>query len=129
MPISQSPWIRYVCAAFGAIFIGFGINVMVNPVSALSFFELSYPVLPGQRKLVDTLLAVYGYRDIFMGLAILAPSMYGSTKTLGLIMLAAASVAGIDGWACYSTVESGWMNHWGYAPMLAVVRAVLTAGI
>ena len=129
MAISQSTWIRYVCAAFGTIFIGFGINVMINPVSALSFFELSYPILPEQRKLVDTLLVVYGYRDIFLGLAIYAPAIYGSTKTLGLIMLAAGSVAGVDGWVCYSMVGAGWMNHWGYAPVLVILGAVLTAGV
>ncbi|KAF2211734.1 hypothetical protein CERZMDRAFT_98167 [Cercospora zeae-maydis SCOH1-5] len=129
MPISQSNWIRYVCGAFGTIFIGFGINCLVNPVLALSFFELPYSAVPEQRMFADAMLMAYGYRDIFMGLAMYAPAYYGSPKALGWIMLAASSVAAVDGWVCYSIVGAGWMNHWSYAPMLAIVGAPLVAGL
>lgn len=112
MPISHSNAIRWICAAFGVIPIAFGINCIVNKEAALAFFELDYPVLPDQRHVVDVLMVVYGYRDIFMGLAILAPAYFGNRRALGWIMLSVSSVAFVDGWVCYSMVGKGAMNHW-----------------
>ncbi|PWN24745.1 putative integral membrane protein [Jaminaea rosea] len=128
MPLSQKPFMRHICAGFGSLFIAFGINAMLRPESALSFFELTYPTLASQRKLADVLLAAYGYRDVFMGLSIFAAAYCGTVQSLGLIMLAAASVAAVDGWACYALVGSGQGNHWGYAPWLVIMGAILALG-
>ncbi|KAF7195569.1 hypothetical protein HII31_03163 [Pseudocercospora fuligena] len=129
MAISSSPVLRYISLAFATIFVGFGINAIVNPTSALSFFELSYPTLPDQRKLVDALLFVYGARDIFMGAAIYISALYGNTTVVGWVVLAAGLTAGADGWACKYIVGAGEMNHWGYAPILLVMGAMMAAGV
>ncbi|KXT15146.1 hypothetical protein AC579_7913 [Pseudocercospora musae] len=129
MAVSSSPVLRYICLAFATIFIGFGINAIVNPTSASSFFELSYPILPDQRKLANTLLFVYGARDVFMGAAIYISALYGNTTALGWMVLAAGLTAGADGWACKYIVGAGEMNHWGYAPILLVLGAVMAAGV
>ncbi|KXS99607.1 hypothetical protein AC578_9940 [Pseudocercospora eumusae] len=129
MTISSSPILRYISLAFATIFVGFGINAMLNPTSALTFFELSYPIPPDQQKLVNALLLVYGARDIFMGAAIYISALYGNTTALGCMVLAAGLTAGADGWACKYIVGAGEMNHWGYAPILLVLGAVMAAGV
>lgn len=105
--------------------IGFGINAVLNPESALSFFELEYPILPAQQQLVDALLVIYGARDVFMGIATFIGMFYGGRKGLGATTLAVASMAFVDGAVCKWMVGHGEMNHWGYAPMLAALGAYL----
>ena len=132
MPISHSPALRIAASVFATIFIGFGINAILNPVSALSFFELAYPsgALQGdQRLVVDALSIVYGVRDIFMGVAIYAAAYFGTRPTLGWILVAAGSVAGVDGYVCKFIVGQGEMNHWGYGPGVAVLGLVFVAGV
>lgn len=129
MPISQSPATRYAAYFFGSIFLGFGVNAMAFPQSALSFFELSYPILPEQKNLVDALLIVYGVRDIFMGVAIFAAAYFGTTPALGWILFAAGGCAGVDGWVCKTFAGQGEMSHWGYGPVVAILGLVLAAGL
>ena len=121
---------RVAATFFGTVFIGFGINAMYNPQSALSFFELEYPsVPPSHKQLVDALLAVYGIRDIFMGLAIYAAAALGEARVLGWIVLAAAAVAAGDGAVCKWMVGNGEWSHWGYAPVIAMLGIVLVSGM
>ena len=113
--------IRLAATAFATIFIGFGINAIVRAEHALSFFELTIPTSASDRTILEAMSAVYGVRDIFMGLAIYAAAYLGNRKTLGTILVSAAAVAGADGAICKWMVGKGEMNHWGYAPMVAVV--------
>ena len=121
--------LRLASNVFATIFIGFGINAILRPKSGLSFFELPYPTFsPAQKQLADALLAVYGVRDIFMGLAMYAVAYCGDRKTLGFVVLAAAAVAFADGAVCKVMVGQGEWNHWGYAPIVAGVGGVLLSG-
>lgn len=130
MPISQSPLVRNGAAlVLGTIPIGFGINCIVNPQSALSFFELPYPTIQDQRSLIDALMVVYGVRDIFMGVAVWIAAAVGSTATMGWLTVAIAAVAGADGWVCKYMVGQGEMNHWGYAPMVGLAGLVFALGL
>ncbi|KAF2161807.1 hypothetical protein M409DRAFT_37497 [Zasmidium cellare ATCC 36951] len=129
MPISQSPMPRFAACFFATLFVGFGVNAMVNPEAALSFFELKYPLLQDQKNIVDVLSMVYGVRDIFMGVAIFATAYFGTTPALGWILVAAGACAGVDGWACKTIVGQAEMNHWGYAPVVGVLGLVLAAGL
>ncbi|KAK0611240.1 putative integral membrane protein [Immersiella caudata] len=121
----MAPSPLYLAAhAFATIFIGFGINAILNPTNALTFFEWAPPSSPSDAQLVNSLLAVYGVRDIFMGLAIYASAWCGTKKSLGWTLIAASAVAAADGYVCYGYGKGEW-NHWGYAPVITVVGGLL----
>lgn len=123
-----APYLRIAATVFATIFVGFGINAIVNPISALSFFELDYPLTNTHRQLTEVLLAVYGVRDVFMGAAMYAAAAFGDRKVLGLITMAAGAVALADGAICKVMVGKGEMNHWGYAPVVVIIGGVLALG-
>lgn len=118
--------LRLLSALFGTIFIGFGINAILRPTHALTFFEFSVPATTSvaERSIIDSLMVIYGARDIFMGLAIYAAAYLGTRKSLGWTLIAASGVAGVDGLVCWGHGAGEW-GHWGYAPMLTVVGGLL----
>lgn len=123
MPASAP--LLYTSHAISLTFIAFGLNALLNPTSALSFYLLTPPTTastPSDTQAVHSLLAAYGVRDIFMGLSLFSAGLFGTPKSLGLTLLAAAAVAVADGFVCqvYAAGE-GVMNHWGYAPLVAGV--------
>jgi hypothetical protein len=122
--LSQSPSLPIAANVFGTIWIGFGINAILRPISALSFFEFEPPASAADKKLVDSLMVVYGARDIFMGLAVYIAAYFGDCKALGWILVAGSGVAFVDGAVCWRNGKGEW-NHWGYAPMLGAVGGVL----
>jgi len=128
MAISQSFLLVIASTIFGTIFIAGGVNAILRPEHALSFFELSYPSVPSLRPVIDALMLVYGVRDIFMGLAMYATAYFDNKEALGWIVIAGSAVAFADGIACKVYVGKGEWGHWGYAPMLTVVGGLL-AGI
>ncbi|KAF4628985.1 hypothetical protein G7Y89_g9165 [Cudoniella acicularis] len=95
--LSQSLTLRIAASVFATLFIGFGINALLNPTHALTFFEMAPPSSPYDKTVVDALMAVYGVRDIFMGVAIYAAAYYGESKSLGWIVLSGSAVAFADG--------------------------------
>jgi Domain of unknown function (DUF4267) len=121
---SQSPSLRIAASVFATIFVGFGINAILRPENALTFFEFVMPTLAANKKLVENLMVVYGVRDIFMGLAIYSAAYFGDHKTLGWIVIAGSGVAFVDGAVCRAEGKGEW-NHWGYAPMLTAVGSLL----
>lgn len=122
--LSQSPILRIASTVFGTIFVGFGLNAILRPENALSFFELDYPTTLAEKTLADKLLIVYGARDVFMGLVVYITAYYGSRQPLGWTLLAASGVAYVDGAVCRINGHGEW-NHWGYAPILSVVGGLL----
>ena len=120
MSLSQSSILRTVAVASATVCIAFGINAFVRPEHALTFFEWEPPTNPADKKMVDSLMAVYGARDIFMGLAIYSAAFLGTVKSLGFIMLAAGGVAFVDGFVCWTHGHGQW-GHWSYAPILVAV--------
>ncbi|KAE8377546.1 hypothetical protein BDV26DRAFT_263223 [Aspergillus bertholletiae] len=120
MPTSDSAVLRLVASAFAAIPIGFGINAFVRPDHALSFFEFEVPTSPAERNLVNSLMVIYGARDIFMGVALFSALLFGHPKSVGWIMIATSAVAYVDGFVCWTHGRGEW-NHWGYAPILTVI--------
>lgn len=126
------PLLTLASTAFATIFIAFGINPIARPAHALSFFDLAPPApATHDRTVVDSLMIVYGARDIFMGLALYAVAVFGSRKALGWILVAAAGVAGVDGAVvrAWGTGVGGEWAHWGYAPAVGVVGLGLVAGL
>ncbi|EJT68866.1 hypothetical protein GGTG_13575 [Gaeumannomyces tritici R3-111a-1] len=99
-PLSQSPLLQWAAYAFGGIVTGFGVNAMVRPAHALTFFGFAPPKAPSDRRVVDGLVAVYGARDVFMGAAVFAAGLNGHASTLGWLLLAIGAVAAVDGLVC-----------------------------
>ncbi len=124
MALSESTPLQLAAHGFATIFTGFGINAILRPAHALTFFEFAPPLSPTDARMVESLMAVYGARDIFMGLAIYSAALFGTKKSLGWTLIAAAGVAFADGLICLSHGQGQW-NHWGYAPMVTAVGALL----
>lgn len=124
--ISQSSTLIAIAYVFGLTSIAFGLNAIFNPVFALTFFEAEYPTtaLPSTKRIIDTLMLVYGVRDIFMGFATLVAAYYKVPKVLGPLIIATAGIAVADGAICYYVNGSGQWNHWPLAPMVFGVGGV-----
>jgi hypothetical protein len=122
---SHSRTLTIAATAIGTIFIGFGLNGMLRPSQALSFFEFDPPTLLQDKNVVNALIIVESARDIFMGVAIYAASYYGHRKALGCIVVSAGFVAFVDGAVCLATVGKGHWVHWGYAPVVTVIGGML----
>ncbi|GIK00957.1 hypothetical protein Aspvir_004987 [Aspergillus viridinutans] len=122
--MSQSSYISLLTTVMGIIPIGLGINAILRPAHALTFFEFEPPVAPRDRSLVDSLMIVYGARDIFMGLAVYAAGFLGTRKSLGWTLIATSGVAFADGAVCWSQGHGQW-NHWVFVPVLAIIGGLL----
>ena len=109
---------------FGVIPIAFGINAILRPAHALTFFEFPPPTTAADAALVNALTAIYGVRDIFMGLAIYATAWFGSARALGWILVAVGGVGVADGVVCLQMGGGEW-NHWGYAPVVMGIGALI----
>ena len=129
MPPSPTLPLKLASTAIGTIFIGFGINALLRPQHALTFFEFDDPVpAPDAVKtLINNLMLIYGVRDIFMGLVIYIAGIWGDKKVLGGTLLATSAVAFADGAVCWMNGAGEW-NHWGYAPMVAGVGGLVLGG-
>lgn len=125
---SGLPALTIAASVFGTIFVGFGVNAILRPAHALTFFEYATPPAgAADRQLVDSLMVIYGVRDVFMGAAIYAAAYYNNRKTLGWLLVAGSGVAFADGAVCKANGAGEWA-HWGYAPMLTAVGGFLLGG-
>lgn len=124
MVISHFPFLPIAAGAIAHIFVGFGINAILRPNHALTFFEWEAPAAAFDKNLVENLMIIYGVRDIFMGLAIYIAACFGNRETLGWILIAGSGVAFADGVVCRNQGKGEW-NHWCYAPILTVVGSLL----
>lgn len=124
MAVSKSFPLTIASILFGLIFIGFGTYDLIDPEGGLSFFEFQPSLVPQTRSEVNGLIVIIGIRDIFMGIAILATLGTGNRAVAGWLMISASAVAFTDGIVCFQHGKGEW-NHWGYAPALTVVGALL----
>ncbi|KAF7915334.1 uncharacterized protein EAE98_011200 [Botrytis deweyae] len=72
--LTLTPLLHLLPTLFGTIFILFGLNAMLRPLHALTFYPSlhhslspSLPQSPSNTILLESLLTIYGARDIFMG--------------------------------------------------------------
>ncbi|KAB8261526.1 hypothetical protein BDV32DRAFT_121447 [Aspergillus pseudonomiae] len=47
-------------------------------------------------------MAVYGARDVFMGVALFSTLLIGHPKSVGWIMIVTSTVAYVDGFVCWT---------------------------
>jgi hypothetical protein len=129
--LSQSPVLVLVATIFATIWVAGGVNCILRPTHALSLYEFVIPedTAAFVNDIIYSLMVIYGVRDIFMGVAIYAAVYFRDRKTLGWILIAGSAVAFVDGAVCFwGPVGTGEWGHWGYAPAVAVVGALL-AGV
>ncbi|KAL2819646.1 integral membrane protein [Aspergillus cavernicola] len=124
MSISHHPGLHVAANGFALIAIGFGVNALLRPDHALTFFEWEPPTSLADKQLVNSLVHIYGVRDLFMGLAVYIASAYGTRHSLGLTLAAVSAVAYADGYVCYTWGKGEW-GHWSYAPLLTALAATL----
>lgn len=117
MALSHSPYLRITASVGATIAMGFGINTILRPDSALAFFEWEAPTSPAAKNLVHDLVFLYGVRDIFMGVIIYIAAYFGDRKTLGWTLIATSGIVFSDGVLCWNQGKGVW-NHWSYVPML-----------
>ncbi|BGP51724.1 hypothetical protein JCM10450v2_007674 [Rhodotorula kratochvilovae] len=129
--LPQMPLLRQLATLVSilsaTLFLGFGLNALLRPAHALSFFALSLPSDPSASRAVHALVLAYGARDIFIGAAMHAAALLGGRRALGWTTLAAAGVAGADGVACVVAQTGAQWQHWGYAPGVALAGLALLA--
>lgn len=117
-----------MASIFGTIYLGFGINGILRPRRAFEVFEFDLPASQADQNVIDSLMIIYGARDVFMGLAIYSANYFGGRKSLGCLLIAGSAVAFVDGAVCKSQVGKGEWNHWGYAPAMTAVGAMFLGG-
>ena len=123
--LSQSPYLCIAANIFATIWVGFGIQLTLQPRKALDFFGFDLPYFHKDQNLVENLIKLYAIRDLFMGMAVYAAAYFGDRKTLGFLLLAGGLVAVMDGVVCKDQAGKGEWNHWGYAPIVTAVGSML----
>lgn len=73
-------------------------------------------------------MLVYGIRDIYMGVAMLAAAWYGHSKIIGWLTLASGGIAAADGAICYALVGEGQWNHWSLLPVIIPLGVAFLGG-
>lgn len=126
---SQTSAVWHVGAALSTLSIGFGINAVFRPRAGFEVFEFEYPKAAKEQKLVDGLMLIYGIRDVFMGVVLLAAYYYGAREVFGWSLIASSAVAFVDGVANQAVLGYGAGKHWGYAPVLTVVGSILLGAV
>ena len=121
MLLSRSPYLQIVAGLLALFPVLLGLNGMLRPRSAFALFQFQLPVTEEGKQLVDSLIVLYGVRDVFMGLAILFAVCFGTRSTAGYLFLLSVVVAIVDGIVSRSQIGSGEWNHWAFAPIPALL--------
>lgn len=129
MGLSRHPILPYLSTFFGTIFLGFGLTYIFSPRTGFSLFSFaSTPTTPADWALMERIMVLYGAKDVFIAASILASTWCGTRRSAGLVMLAAAGCAGVDGWVVKREAGTGEWNHWGYGLVMGAVGCVM-AGV
>jgi hypothetical protein len=124
-PLSHSRFLLAWACLIGCIAIGFGINGILRPENALTWFELYFPEKSQfDEEFLNLIMPIYGARNIFIGMSIMVAAYYQHAKILGANVLGMGIIAFIDGLACYRR-GTGSEHHWGYAPQLVILGFLL----
>lgn len=124
--LSRSPVLPYISTLFGLIFLGFGATYMLYPRTGYSLYGFSSgPTNSTDLEILDRVMVLYGAKDLFMAAAILASTWFGTRRSAGLVLLAGAACAGVDGYVVGQEAGTNEWNHWGYGSMMGVVGLVM----
>jgi hypothetical protein len=129
-PLSSSPKLIYAALTIGTIFLFFGINAILRPSTAITFFANFPPTSTttsastSERTKVHTLLTAEGIRNIYNSLTIyliaFSPLIPSSSRPrlMGYLLVGSAIVAFFDGLGCKVHAGKGEWDHWGYGTVV-----------
>lgn len=126
MPLSRHPSLSYLSTLFGAIFLFFGATYILWPRTGYSLYGFrTSPTNPLDWAVMERVMVLYGAKDLFIGATILSTTWVGTRRSAGLVLVAAAGCAGVDGWVVKQEAGTGEWNHWGYGSVMGGVGLVL----
>jgi hypothetical protein len=125
MGISRNPSLLWGSSLFGFIFLGFGVAYMVWPREAFSSLGFPNPTTKVDLELMDAVMVLYGAKDLFMGVSILAATWLGNRKTAGVLLVAGSMCAGVDGYVVNRFTGTGEWNHWGYGSAMGIAGVLM----
>ncbi|THZ18924.1 hypothetical protein D6C91_05324 [Aureobasidium pullulans] len=123
--LSESTRLINAAAVLGHLFLLGGSVAIISPRSALGAFGLTVPTAPESQRLVDLLIPLYGFREISLGISMVAASRYGSPKTLGWAVMSLGAITVGDAWiAQKQSRKMGWI-FLGITPVTTALAAGL----
>jgi hypothetical protein len=125
MSLSQSSYLVNTAGVLGHLLVLGGSGAIISPRSVIGAFGLDTPSTPEAQRLVDLLVPLYGFREVSLGLSMVAVWRYGSIKALGWTTLAVVVTALGDGWIARKQRKGLEWVHWGLAPVALGVGAGL----
>lgn len=126
MGLSRSPLLPYFSTLFSAIFLLFGLTYILRPRTGFSLFGFTAsPTSPSDWALMERIMVLYGAKDVFVAAAIFASTWCGTRRCAGLVLVAAAACAGVDGWVVRQESGTGEWNHWGYGGVMGGLGLVM----
>ncbi|KAI4823183.1 hypothetical protein E4T44_10125 [Aureobasidium sp. EXF-8845] len=125
MSLSQSPYLINTAGVIGHLLVLGGSGSILSPRSVIGAFGLDTPSTPEAQRLVDLLVPLYGFREVSLGLSMVAVWRYGSVRTLGWTTLSVVVTALGDGWIARKQRKGLEWVHWGLIPVALGVGAGL----
>jgi len=127
MPLSHSKPLYYLAQSFVPILLGFGLNSIFRPQAAYQLLgELPTPSSTNDTRIVNSLMILYGAKELVQALGVFLVGSYGSKRALGWMVLASCAGAFVDGWVVKDLSGGGEWNHWGYGSLFSIVGVLLT---
>ncbi|KAG9943432.1 hypothetical protein KCU85_g8677, partial [Aureobasidium melanogenum] len=117
MALSTSPLLVNSAGVLGHLLVVGGSAAVFSPRSVIGAFGLDTPSAPESQRLIDLLVPLYGFRELSLGLSMVAVWRYGNIKTLGWTTMAVVVTALGDGWVARKQRKGMEWVHWGLTPI------------
>lgn len=125
MALSTSPYLVNSAGVLGHLLVVGGSAAIFSPRSVIGAFGLDTPSTPEAQKMVDLLVPLYGFRELSLGLSMVAVWRYSNIKTLGWTTMALVITALGDGWVARKQRKGVEWVHWGLTPIALGLGAAL----
>lgn len=125
MPPRTPPLLKALSTLFGTIFLAFGLSYTLYPRAAYPTIGLPSPTTPRDAAIMDAVMTLFGAKDLFVGVSILAATWVGNRRVAGVLLVAGGLCAAVDGWVVKGFTGTGEWNHWGYGGVMGVVGVVM----
>ncbi|KAG9627290.1 hypothetical protein KCU64_g18371, partial [Aureobasidium melanogenum] len=117
MSVSTSPYLVNAAGVLGHLLVAGGFAAILIPRTMIGAFGLTTPSTPESQKLVDLLVPLYGFRELSLGISMVAVWRYGNIRTLGWTTMAVCVTALGDGWVARKQRKGLEWVHWGLTPI------------
>ncbi|CAD0091546.1 unnamed protein product [Aureobasidium vineae] len=116
---SRSPLALNIGAASGVFQLALGLTGVFQPrVMLQEVWGFKPSTKPGEEQLlIESLMQLYGVRNIALGLMILAVRTLADSRTLGWVLMTDILVAIGDGFVQKRCTGGGEWKHWSFVPV------------